>query len=126
MGNDVPNIRMPAIILQPLVENSIIHGVGDVTEQGEIIIKLRRENERVNIHVEDNGVGMKAEQLEELLAEIFDQDQVKKDEGRIGLGLKNVYRRLLAYYGTELRFSVESEEDCGTIVTINIPVEDIL
>ena len=51
---------------------------------------------------------------------------LKKDEGRIGLGLKNVYRRLLAYYGTELRFSVESEEDCGTIVTINIPVEDIL
>ena len=121
---NIPNISMPAIIIQPLIENAIIHGVGNMTEKAEIVVSASVEEDLLAIHVEDNGAGMNAEQLEELqvnLHRVFLDTTVSQN--KLSIGLANVYKRLKLYYGECLQFSVESEEDCGTIITIGIPKE---
>ena len=124
---DIPNISMPAIILQPLVENAIIHGIGNMTGHAFVMIGASYEENRVKLHIEDNGAGMDAEQLEELLIYLH---QIRKGPASYGtkrsIGIGNVCRRLYAFYGEKLDFMVESEEDCGTIVTIGIPAEEEL
>ena len=122
LAPDVPNVPIPAIILQPLVENSLLHGVKNMTENGEILIKIRKYQNRINIHVEDNGSGISPSQLEQIEAELYDSDHTNTEKSKTSIGLLNVYRRLSAYYGKDLRFSIESEEECGTVVTLNIPV----
>ena len=124
VAEDIPPLQMPAIVLQPLVENAIKHGVGPLTEEAVISLKVRFRDGRVRIQIEDNGVGMSAEQLEEL------QSRLKLGLGSsnggdgTGIGLTNVYRRLKMYFGTDLQFTMESEENCGTLITISLPVEE--
>lgn len=121
---NIPNIAMPAIIIQPLIENAIIHGVGKMTEKAEIVVAASVDEEALLIHVEDNGAGMNAEQLEELqvhLHRVLSDASVSRNKSSIGLA--NVYKRLKLYYGDNLEFFIESEADCGTIITIGIPRE---
>ena len=124
---NIPNISMPAIILQPLVENAIIHGIGNMTGQASVMIGTSYGDNYVKLHIEDNGAGMDAEQLEELQIYLH---QIRKGPASFGtnrsIGIGNVCRRLYAFYGERLDFMVESEEDCGTIVTIAIPAEEAL
>lgn len=123
MEEGVPNISIPAVILQPLIENAIIHGVGNMTENAEVILAVKVRNDNVVIHIEDNGNGMTGEQLEELqvyLHRIITDPSsyyVKKS-----IGIANVFRRLHMYYNQHLDFVVTSEEDCGTIITISISI----
>ncbi|MCI8596857.1 MAG: histidine kinase [Lachnospiraceae bacterium] len=125
--DNIPNISMPAIILQPLVENAIIHGIGSMTDQASVMIGASYEENCVKLHIEDNGAGMNSEQLEELQIYLH---QIRKGlasyEGRKSIGIGNVCRRLYAFYGEKLEFMVESEEDCGTILTIAIPAKEEL
>ncbi len=124
---NIPNISMPAIILQPLVENAIIHGIGNMTGQACVIIGASYGENCLKLHIEDNGAGMDAEQLEELQIYLH---QIRKGPASYGIkrsiGIGNVCRRLYAFFGEDVEFIVESEEDCGTIVTIRIPAEENL
>ncbi len=121
---DIPNISMPAVTIQPLIENAIIHGIGSMIEEAEIAIKAVVDEEFLTLHIEDNGIGMDAEQLEELQVYLH---RILVDPVpcyvKPGIGLANVYKRLHVYYGEGLEFSVESEAECGTIVMIRIPEE---
>lgn len=120
---DVPNLKMPAIVLQPLVENAIKHGIDPLTEEAVISLKVRCQNQQVRIRVEDNGIGMSAEQLENLQSCLKLGLDSSSGGRNAGIGLTNVYRRLKMYFGGEMQFSIESEESCGTLVTISLPVE---
>lgn len=119
----IPNLKMPAIVLQPLVENAIQHGIGPLTEKAVISIKVRKWENRVRIQIEDNGIGMSAEQLETLQSCLRLGLESSSGSRGAGIGLTNVYRRLKIYYGNELQFNIESEENCGTLITISIPAE---
>lgn len=118
----VPDISMPAMTLQPLVENSVIHGIKDVLENAEVILKVREIGNVIQIHVEDNGLGMESEDLEKLQASLR-MDAMRKEQDGGHIGLNNVYRRLVMYYGEEMNFTIESEAGCGTIVSLEIPLE---
>lgn len=121
---DIPNIKMPAIVLQPLVENAIKHGIGDMTEEAVISLKVRLRENRVRILIEDNGNGMSPERLEELQSCLrLGLDSSSGSQGS-GIGLTNVYRRLKMYFGNAMQFSIESEENCGTVIAISLPVEE--
>jgi two-component system sensor histidine kinase YesM len=97
------------LMLQPLVENAIIHGLGPLDHGGTIEIKGKETEDFLVIEVEDNGIGMAPERKEMLL----------KGEG--GVGLRNVERRIKLTYGERYGVRIQSEHYVGTIVTILLP-----
>jgi two-component system, LytTR family, sensor kinase len=98
---------VPNMILQPLVENSIRHGIGPKIEGGTVTIRATRSEGRLAIEVSDDGVGIP----EEKRHEIFDS----------GIGISNVRERLRMLYGPELLLSVESRNGQGTSIRFEIP-----
>ncbi|WP_052350737.1 ATP-binding protein [Paenibacillus gorillae] len=101
---------IPALILQPLVENAIRHGIMKRLSGGTVVIRATLEPQGLRIAVQDDGVGMKAEQLER----IFNPERL---EGSIGL--INVHKRLVNEFGQGLR--IESLQEKGTTVDFLIP-----
>lgn len=122
----MPLLHMPAIILQPLVENAIKHGIDAMTTEAVISLKVRQRQRQIMIQIEDNGVGMSAEVLEHLQSCLRLGLESSGNAHGAGIGLTNVYRRLQMYFGKEMQFTVESEEGCGTLITICLPVEEEL
>lgn len=125
--DNITNIELPALIIQPLVENSIQHGLQNRATGAEIVIMIFNQTingkDYLQIEVEDNGIGMNCDKLEELFTTL---DRVKDSNISFSnkhIGLINVYKRLYMFWGRDLIFNIESEEDCGTIVTIMIPLE---
>lgn len=102
---------MPGVILQPLVENAIEHGVGAVGfEKGMIWLRVKDEPEEVRITLRDNGPGIPPEVIASLHA-----------EGTLGYGLKNVDKRLKLYYGEERGLIFRSPPEGGAEITLRIP-----
>jgi two-component system LytT family sensor kinase len=102
---------VPAMILQPLVENSIKHGLASKVEGGSIYLRSRRGAKAVIIEVEDDGVGMSASQLEKT-----------NGTNGTGIGMANVAERLKVLYGDTARMSVDSDEGKGTLVRLRLPI----
>jgi two-component system LytT family sensor kinase len=104
---------VPSMILQPLVENSIKHGIAPKVGGGRITLRSRRENGRTVIEVEDNGLGMSDQRLDQLFS--FDE------EGGGGIGLRNVGERLRVVYGDQAGVRLTSEPGRGTVARLEIP-----
>jgi len=105
------------IILQPLVENSIMHGILEKEDsRGEIKISSDLKDNRIYITIEDDGVGMSLNQIENLLKET---NEVRHRGS--GYGVKNINERIKLYYGAEYGLVFESRENKGTTVTVSIP-----
>lgn len=109
---------IPKMILQPLVENACIHGVGAIADNRWIKIEAFVENDILKLLVADNGGGMSREKLEELRIML----KGEKIEGR-NVGMWNVNRRLALYYGERYQFNIESVSGKGTKCEICIPVK---
>jgi len=101
------------ITLQPIIENAIYHGVNGLVDEGHIEIRVRAEGEAVLFTVEDNGVGMEPEQIEEIFR--------RKPDGKSGIGIKNVNDRLKIWFGDAYGITIESVPDEGTKVTVRMP-----
>ena len=108
--------KMPAMILQPIVENAITHGVGKLVEGGTVTIRIYSEDNRCFLDVEDDGVGINAKRLEEI-KEMYQDNEEDSDH----IGLKNVYQRLMLFYKGDMSFSLESSAGF-TLVHIDMPV----
>lgn len=117
---NLPDIPMPSMVLQPLVENAVSHGLQDIIEDGEVVIEVSRLNDEIMISVSDNGTGMPADELEKLILNDF---RMSSDE-RSHLGLYNVTRRLKAFYGDGVRIIVNSLEECGFEINIQIDLKE--
>ena len=111
---DVPNIKLPAVTIQPLVENAIIHGLKECTEQGNVLVEIMRAEDAVIISVEDNGKGIDYDKLEEVMS--------AGEENR-HIGLRNVRDRLLFFFGDQATLTIESQPECGTVITLRLPLE---
>lgn len=101
------------ITLQPIVENSIIHGLEGMYDEGEIYIRVIDGGDHILMQIEDNGVGMTEEQCQKIIAH--------DESDQFGIGIKNVNDRLKIYFGQEYGLKIESELDYGTKVTVKIP-----
>jgi len=110
--------RLPPLILQPLVENALKHGILPKEPGGEVVISARRVNGSVVVSVEDDGLGMEDEQVSSLFA---DSPKQSGASGR-SIGLRNVNARLIAHYGKESGLSVKSSPGSGTEVSFEVPV----
>jgi two-component system sensor histidine kinase YesM len=108
------------LILQPLVENAIYHGIKNKREGGTIFVRARPNNaNEVLLEVEDNGVGFAPDRLAQIQAELADNsDEIKQESG---FGLGNVNHRIKLYYGMQYGLSLKSKYQSGTCVTFVIP-----
>lgn len=104
------------LILQPILENAINYGVGNMEDGGEIRITGRREGDLIVLAVSDNGLGMSEEEVALVLT---DSNRIHKHGS--GAGLVNVNSRIQILFGKEYGLVVESEPDEGTRVSIHIP-----
>ena len=108
--------KIPRLILQPLVENAIIHGLDLKNDQKRLIIEAYTSGSRLYLKITDNGRGMTEEQIEELL-----KKKGKKTKGLTAVGIPNIQDRLNLYYGRQAKLTLKSEGE-GTIATIYLPV----
>ncbi|AEF81734.1 two-component sensor histidine kinase [Leadbettera azotonutricia ZAS-9] len=115
---NIPNTMLPGMLLQPLIENAVLHGVGGMVKGALVTVSITRKNEFLFLSVEDNGRGISAEKLEELLND--DSYPSKDSNSRIHIGIINAKKRLEILFGRSARFHVESTEDVGTLITISI------
>lgn len=118
-GEDVLDLVSLKLMLQPLVENAIYHGMEFMDGDGKISVKVYRENESLWFCISDNGLGMTAVQVEGLMGE---KEHVASKRGS-GIGVKNVNERIKLYFGEDYGLSIQSEPDEGTIITIRLPVQ---
>jgi two-component system, sensor histidine kinase YesM len=108
------------LILQPLVENALYHGIKNKRQGGTIIVRAKPKNEnQIQLEVEDNGIGFTPEKLAQLQVELEDDSGDIKLESGFGIG--NVNKRIRLYYGKQYGLSVKSEYYTGTCVTLVIP-----
>ena len=112
-ADDVPNIKLPAVTIQPLVENAVIHGLKDCEDQGSVNVEITKSEDCVLICVEDNGRGIEYEKLEELIS--------ASDE-KMHIGLHNVRERLRFCFGDLASLNIESLPECGTVITLRLPL----
>lgn len=119
----VMNHYMLKLLLQPLVENAITHGLRDQGTHGLIVLKIDQQGDVLHFTVEDNGRGMNDDRLMEVIAGMRSgKPPAETDmEALSGYGLRNVNERLLLYYGPESSLSIISREGTGTKVTFGIP-----
>ena len=108
---------VPRTIIQPLVENAIIHGVIPTDEYGTIVVRISLGNQFVTIEVEDDGMGIPNDRLEGLKwgQDLFDST------GMRSIGLANVRDRILHTYGEQAAMTIDSELNKGTKIIIHIP-----
>lgn len=112
---------LPKMMLQPLVENACVHGVEAVTDDRWVKLEACVEDGWLKLQVTDNGGGMTLEKLKEL-------KDMLKGENKAGksVGLWNVYRRLILYYGDGFRFDIDSVPGKGTQCIICIPAQQMI
>jgi sensor histidine kinase YesM len=118
--------RMIKFIMQPLVENSIIHGIRKKNQLGRIRITARGEERHLYFQVSDNGVGMsplKLEQLRQSLLQEFTED-MERALTDTGFGLWNVDQRIKLHYGKDYGLELESIEGEGTTISVRLPYEE--
>lgn len=105
------DVVVPSMLLQPLIENSIKHGLSPKIEGGSIYLRSRVTNSRLVIEVEDDGVGMGKNQLEE-----------SSSWAGMGIGMANISERLQVLYGDTARMTIDSHEGRGTLIRIRLPL----
>ena len=101
------------ITLQPIIENSINHGLDLMVDEGRIDVLVRQDGDDIVFSVRDNGVGMSGEQIEAIMQH--------GPTDRTGIGIKNVNDRLKIYFGKSYGLHITSEPDIGTCVEIRMP-----
>lgn len=115
---------MPKMIIQPLVENAVFHGLEPKEESGTVGVFVGKEKERLAIRVWDSGCGMDEKELETLKNKLkeFDRTSLLPMQ-KHGIGMVNIYRRLRLFYSDQLEFNVTSKKGEGTRIEILVPLD---
>jgi sensor histidine kinase YesM len=122
VDEDVEDIQIPSMILQPVVENAVQHGIHDCMEEGWIHLEVHRQDDMIAVTVSDNGAGMTEETIREVMEGRAHTGQEKKYS--TGIAMDNVIRRLQLYYNQENLLQIESDgPGQGTQVRIWLPLE---
>ncbi|MEA3422899.1 MAG: LytS/YhcK type 5TM receptor domain-containing protein [Bacillota bacterium] len=108
--------EIPPIIVQPIIENSIKHGIFKMNDKGKIKISFKEDDYYLYIEVLDNGIGMKDETIEKILSDTYSSDSI---------GIINIHKRLINMYGEENGLEIFSIPSEGTTVKISIPIEEV-
>lgn len=119
----VLSYNLPKLIIQPMIENAIHHGIEPVG-RGKIILHISKVDDQLIIQVEDNGAGIEPPQLDLLNKALRDKKYITEEKSSSkSIGLKNVNKRLILIYGKEAAMTIESHFSKGTKVTMSIPIK---
>jgi two-component system sensor histidine kinase YesM len=123
--DELLGLRVIKLMLQPLVENAIHHGIEKISGKGFIRISARRDRDRFIIAIWDNGKGIAREILNEInrMLESAIGDLSALDEKQSSIGIYNIHLRIRLLYGIGCGVSIESVQNKGTTVSISLPVE---
>ncbi len=121
------SILVPKLLLQPLVENAIYHGVDKFRRPGKVVLIIRRTDQHIEIEVLDNGKGMTAQEMEELNANLRERNDAYlfSEKSGMGIGLVNVNRRIKLFYGAQYGIRIESVYEEYMKVVLTLPVSGI-
>lgn len=139
VSDNFSQVSMPGMILQPLIENCIIHGVQDKIGSSFISVQAFQRGNRAIVVVEDDGIGINESLLEELnnshiettygssvsvneKSVSLETSAKLKEDKRMHLGIQNVRKRLSLYFKDNFSLFFESEVGCGTVVTLDLPM----
>lgn len=122
MDESVKDFMVPSMILQPFVENAMIHGLEQKEGKGHLTVEIKDESDHINILIKDDGIGMTQEQAESLLK--YEDEIILNKNYTKGMGVCNVVKRLVLYFGENI-VSIESGIAKGTSTTIKIPKESL-
>lgn len=106
---------IPCMVLQPLVENSIQHGVGMMMKDGYVNVRAFNDKERVILEIRDNGVGASQERIEEI-----ERNLRENTSSSTHIGIRNIYQRLRLYYKDDITLQMKNANP-GLIITISLP-----
>jgi two-component system, sensor histidine kinase YesM len=115
---EVLDVKSLKFIIQPFVENILMHGFKNTLSGGLISIHIKLNGEYMHIKIEDNGCGMDEECIKYLLNTPVDYDPLSDRR----IGIMNIYQRLRLYFGNRVNFSIESNPNEGTRILISVPV----
>jgi two-component system, sensor histidine kinase YesM len=120
---DLEEYQILPLLLQPIVENSILHGLKDMEENGQIYIDVSmKDDEFLQIDIFDNGLGMG----EEALSNLIDTIQTRKKNKTVHIGLYNINQRIKLYYGDSYGMKIKSRPKEGTLVSLTLPLHTTL
>ena len=125
VDSGLENLQIPSLTLQPLVENSVRHGMN--VDGSPLLIKIsvtELPDNQVLLHVADNGTGIAPEQLAEIQQKI-DEPSGESDKATTGVALTNIAKRIKLYYGEKAKFSIYSNLGIGTQITLILPKENL-
>ncbi|WP_039838439.1 cache domain-containing sensor histidine kinase [Paenibacillus sonchi] len=115
----IESLSMPPLIIQPLVENAVIHGLDNTLEGAVVTVEIRYEQDHAVFTITDNGVGITRDRLEQIRITLETQEE--QEGARIGL--RNVHDRLKLSYGEKYGLTIESHPSEGTRISFRIPME---
>ena len=118
VSKELESCQVPALILQPIVENAIFHGLEAKDSGGLIVLEVLKDGEDLLINISDDGKGMNIRRLKEVRARI----NLDEDEARKSIGLVNVSGRIKINFGKEYGLTIDSEENIGTCVSVRLPI----
>lgn len=119
IDDETLHFKLLRFLLQPILENAIIHGIEPLDGQGFILIKAFRNGEDFKITVTDNGVGFSQQRINEVL-----QEQTKKNDSFCGIGISNVNDRIKMVYGDKYGVMIQSFENIYTTIEITLPIQE--
>ncbi len=119
----VLDLMIPSLTIQPIVENSVIHGLEGLERNGIVSIQAYIEGETAKVVIEDNGIGMDQETLDKIISPQGGEEELKGHS--TGIGIKNVIYRMKLFYGENV-FHIESRLGKGTRITLAIPYKEDL
>ncbi|MCL6458430.1 MAG: sensor histidine kinase [Gorillibacterium sp.] len=110
------SLYIPGMIFQPFVENAFKHGIQGLDHQGLVSIRVYEEQNFLVFHIEDNGIGIKPEKLDQLL-----EDVRAKEPSLNRIGMQNVFRRITLFFKDQFEFNISSKEHEFTSIELKIP-----
>jgi two-component system, sensor histidine kinase YesM len=119
IDDQVKNVEIPKLLLQPFIENSIVHGFSE-RSSGEITIRANKSDERVIVMISDNGRGMSKDQLLEL-KRMFKSGSEGTSYNRVGL--MNIAKRLKLFYGSNGDIDLQRNDHAGITIVVQIPID---
>lgn len=122
---EVEGIKIPRLLIQPLVENAVYHGLERIRGKGVITLNASKTGDCITIEVIDNGAGMGKDELEKLNRRLaMDNDTYFRtlgEEKNASVGIENVNRRIKLFYGENYGLKIDSEEGGFTRISVTIP-----
>lgn len=130
LPKEIETFQVPRLLLQPLVENAIVHGFEEEVSNPSIYIQIQNDKGKIIIEIVDNGKGMTDEQLKRINASLDEPVEITEDlnadHSQHRVGLRNVSQRLKMTYGSESRLSIKDNDQLGVTIRVEIPKIDEL